>query len=140
MRKVPDSEDGFTIVEIIIAIAVAGLFIISLSTTVINLQTLNNRASDLVLANSFIQDKAEEVRADGHVSLVDGVYDFTSEMPVTFGEPRSATYTVTEETLNTSVGNNGLKLVVFNINYDDYGIEREIEYATYIGELGVGQY
>jgi len=133
-------EDGFTILEIVVAIVVAGIFSIGLTTMILNIQTVNDKAKDLVIANSFIQDKTEEIRAGGHVSLINGNYDITDELPNGLAPPRSATYVVADETINSSVANVGLKLITFNVQYDDDGSTRTIEYATYIGELGVGQY
>jgi uncharacterized protein YebE (UPF0316 family) len=140
MRRLRNSQSGFTVLEVITSIVVGGLFIISLSTLVINLQTINNSAQDLVIANNFIRNKVEFLRNAGFISLNVGTTDFTDEMPNTLAGPRSSTYQVFNESVNVSLGNNSLKRIEFDIQYTDRGKTRKIEYVTYIGELGVGQY
>jgi prepilin-type N-terminal cleavage/methylation domain-containing protein len=140
MPQLKKSQSGFTLLEVVASIVISGIFMISLSTLVINLQTINNSAQDLVIANNFIQNKVESLRNGGYISLSVGTFDFTDEMPNTLAPPRSSSYEVFQETVNVSAGNQGLKRLEFNIQYSDRGKTRSIDYVTYIGELGVGQY
>ncbi len=135
IKRVSSVEDGFTILEILVSIALAGIFILAFSVLTVNLNVINDKTSDLTIANSFIENKVEQLRSESFLGLSNGSIDFTAEMPQTLAEPRSASYTVADVS-----GNAALKDVTFVISYEDHGQSRTINYATFIGELGVGQY
>lgn len=126
-------QAGFTVVELLIAIAVVGILVPTLAGFINTLNQLNDRARDLVIVNSLAENKTEGLRSMGFTSLTDGTTDFTSELPVTLGSPKSATYAI-------STPNTGIKQVDTTITYTDHGKTRSATYRTYIGELGVGQY
>lgn len=132
------NQNGFTIIEIIVAITVAGFITIGLSVMVANLNILSDRAQDLVTANSAAEDKFEDLRASTYLALTDGTYDFTSELPITLAEPKVATYTVADSSL-LNVGS-AVKEVDIQIVYNSHGSPQTLRYTGYIGELGVGQY
>lgn len=129
------NQKGFTLVEIIVTIVVAGIMMIGLSSTVIGIRLINARAKDAALVNSIVEDKVEELRSQTFVRLVNGTYDFTDELPDTITDDRTATYTVA-----TASGNVALKEITITISYNDFNEEDVYEYKTFIGELGVGQY
>lgn len=126
-------QAGFTIIELLIAIAVVGILVPTLGGFINTLNGLNDRARDLNLANSLAENKTESLRSMGFTALSDGTTTFTSELPATLGSPKSATYTV-------STPNTGIKQVDMTISYTDHGTTRTMQYRTYVGELGVGQY
>lgn len=129
------NDIGFTLVEVIVTIVVAGIMMIGLSTTVVGIRLINARSKDAALINSVAIEKVEELRSRTFIQLDDGSYDFTNELPDTITNDRSATYTV-----SSVPGNASLKEIVVSINYNDFNNESTYEYKTYIGELGVGQY
>ncbi len=129
------NQSGFTLVEIVVVIIISGIMMVGLSSTVVSIRLVNARAIDSALVNSIVEDKVEELRSQTYVSLSDGTYDFTSELPATINENRSAEYTIT-----TVSGNAALKEVDFIVTYNDFNNSAVYEYKTYIGELGVGQY
>jgi prepilin-type N-terminal cleavage/methylation domain-containing protein len=136
MEKMVSKNDiGFTLVEVIVTIVVAGIMMIGLSTTVVGIRLINARSKDAALINSVAIEKVEELRSRTFIQLDDGSYDFTNELPDTITNDRSATYTV-----SSVPGNASLKEIVVSINYNDFNNESTYEYKTYIGELGVGQY
>lgn len=128
-------QEGFTLVEVIVTIIVAGIMMIGLSSTVVGIRLINARAKDAALVNSLAVDKIEQLRSATFVSLADGTYDFTSELPDTITNNRSAVYTV-----ETVPGNVALKEINLTISYNDFNTEKVYEYSAFIGELGVGQY
>lgn len=128
-------EEGFTVVEVIVSVVVAGIFIIVMSTAVSSLNSLNARAEKLSIANGIAEAKIEELRSGSFLSLPsDGtVVDFTLELPDILPDPTSAEYTVTDISSST-------KRVDVSVQYDDFKNNRVLVFSTVIGELGVGQY
>lgn len=132
------SEGGFTLVEIIVAITVAGFISIGLGVMVTNLNVISDRARDLVSANSAAENKFEDLRSSTYLALGDGTYDFTNELPTSLSDPKIATYTIADSTL-VDVGT-AVKEVDVQIVYNSHGKTQTLRYTGYIGELGVGQY
>ena len=125
-------KKGFTIVEIIVGIAVTGLFISSLTVAFTSLTTLNDQGRDLVSVNGIAEAKIESLRSANFVALTDGTVDFTDELPTSLGNAKSGTYTV-------ATVNDSLKQVTVEITYSQYDKQRTNHYSTYIGELGIAQ-
>lgn len=127
------TESGFTIIELLIAIAVVGILVPTLIGFVNTLNRLNDRTRDLAIVNSLAENKIESLRSIGYSGVNDGTVSFTGELPDTLGNPKSASYTVTTP-------NPGIRQVDLTITYDDHGKNQSVKYKTYVGELGVGQY
>lgn len=127
------SQNGFTVLEVVVTIAIAGFILVSVIAMINSLNVINDRARDLTLANALAENKVEGLRSIGFSGLVDETVDFTDELPNVLAAPRQAQYVVSSPSA-------GLKQVEVEITYNDYGSQRNIEYRTYIGELGVGQY
>lgn len=125
-------QKGFTVVELVVAIVIAGIIIPAVAVAFNNLTAINHRSRDLALANAAAQNKVENLRSIGYNSVSSGTVDFSSELPSSMGTPKTASYTVSEPTT-------GEKQVDINISYTDYNITRNLKYRTYISELGVGQ-
>ena len=126
-------EDGFTIVESIVAMIVGAIMIGSATLILTSGQRLSQRHRDLVIANAFVEQKVEALRSLGFLGLSDGTTNITSEMPSELNSPRSGS-------LQISTPSGGLKKIDLSITYNDQGTNRTYAYTTYIGELGVGQY
>lgn len=132
MKTNSSDSDGFTIVEILVSIAVAGVVIVSLSQVVTTYVHLAQRGRYLNLANSFVEAKIESLRNRGFNSLTPGTTNLLSELTVQLPPARSA---------SMIVGNpsGGLKRVDITVSFPDQGQMRTYSYTTYIGEIGVGQ-
>jgi len=133
MKHNRTTEAGFTITEIIVVIVAFGILLPVIVNTIGMLRSLNDRARDIATINALIENKAESLRSVSFVGLTNGTTDFASELPPEISQPRSATYTI-------SSVSPALKQVDIVVSYNDYGAQREMEFRTYIGELGVGQY
>src|SRR5207237_135848 len=120
-------QDGFTVVELVTAIVVMGIIIPAVSIALTNLAVVNNQARYQTLANFIAQNKIESLRSIGSNALASGTTNFSSSLPSTIGSPKSATYTVTNNTPNT-----GVKQVDISISYTEYGKTRSLSYRTYI--------
>jgi len=123
---------GFGVVEIVITIMVVGILSGGLYSVTISSANITDQASDVGYVNSLAQNKIEGLRSIGFPGLSDGTVDFSDELPTTLGNPKSASYTISSADVN-------LKLVILTITIDQLGESESYEFATYIGELGVGQ-
>lgn len=132
MKKHNLPASGFTIVELLVSIAVAGVVIGSLSQVVTSYVHLAQRGRYLNLANSYVEGKVESLRNTGFNSLALGTTSLTGELSSQLPKSRSASMTVTNP-------NTGIKQVDITISYSDQAQTNSYAYTTYIGELGVGQ-
>jgi prepilin-type N-terminal cleavage/methylation domain-containing protein len=128
MRK---SQDGFTIVEMLIALALFAILIPALTLGVSTLTQLNNRSRDLTLISIIAENKIESLRSLGYNSIAVGTIDFSSELPAELASPKSANFTITE--------NAGIKNIDVSISYNDYKKTRTVLYKSAVSETGVGQ-
>jgi prepilin-type N-terminal cleavage/methylation domain-containing protein len=126
------SQDGFTIVELVVTIVVAGFIIPAVAVALTNLSVVNKIARDKTLANMLVQNKVETLRSAGYNSLSDGTTSFVSELPNTIGSPRTASYTISSPAT-------GIKQVDITISFSEYHVSKSLSFRTYISELGVGQ-
>jgi prepilin-type N-terminal cleavage/methylation domain-containing protein len=138
------SQSGFTLVEIVITIAVFAVILPAIVGMVVSLDHINDRAREQALVHSLAETKAEELRSVGfegeELELTDPPdvppVDFGDELPDTLSSPKSANYTVSL----ADSSNPSLKEIEIIISYNDRGTTRTSTYKTYLGELGVGQY
>ena len=126
------TDDGFTLVELLVAIVVAGIVVMSLNQVVTTYLHVSQRGRYLNLANSYAEAKMEALRNAGYSSLANGTSNITSELPAQLPPGKSASMVVAN-------GPAGLKKVDLSVTYKDQGQTYTYGYTTYIGELGVGQ-
>jgi type II secretory pathway pseudopilin PulG len=121
------------IVELLIAIIVGAILMLSLSNIVTSHIYLSQRSRDVVIANAYAEQKVEALRSKGFLTLTDGTSNITSELPSELKAPRSASMAISSHTA-------AVKKVRLSVTYSQQGAPRTHVYTTYIGELGVGQY
>jgi prepilin-type N-terminal cleavage/methylation domain-containing protein len=126
------TNKGFTIVELMITVVVAGFIIPAVAVAITNLAIVNKVARDQALANMIVQNKVETLRSAGFNSVNNGTTSFVAELPSVMGSPKSASYTV-------STPQTGIKLISVSLSYTEYHRTKNLAYKTYISELGVGQ-
>lgn len=131
--KLKKSESGFTLVELITAIVIGALFFAAVTNLISNNAYLSERARDVATSNSFAENKVEELRSAGYLSLSDGSIDVSGELPSELQSPKTGTVTISSQ--STSI-----KRVAIAVTYNDQGTPKTYSYTTFIGELGVGQY
>jgi type II secretory pathway pseudopilin PulG len=83
---------GFTIVELVITIVIAGFIIPAVAIAITNLSVINKISRDKALANMLVQNKIETLRSAGYNALSNGTTSFASELPNTISSPKSAIY------------------------------------------------
>lgn len=130
MKKL--SQQGLTIVELLVTIAVAAVVITALTEVVTGYLHIAQRGRYLNLANSFAESEMEALRNQGYNSLSLGSSSLTSALPGQLPPVRSATMDITSP-------QTGLKQIFITVSYTDNGVNSSYSYTTYIGELGVGQ-
>ncbi len=126
-------EYGFTLVEILVSIVVAGVLITSINTITSTQAYISQQARDTTLANAYAESKIESLRSLGYLGLSDGTTDITNELPTELNTPRAASQVVSSYTVD-------IKSIVLTITYNEQGKVRVHTYKTFVGELGVGQY
>ncbi len=127
-----NKSEGFTVVEMLLGIALFAILIPAVVLAFNSIATLNDSSKDLAISNIFAENKMEELRSAGYNSVPVGTTDVTSTMPVTLGLNRSGTYTVTSAVA-------GQKVVTVTLVIQARGLSRTLNYRSIIGELGVGQ-
>ncbi len=132
MNKLHKSTVGFTIVEILVCMVIAGVVIDSLSRIVISYVALSKSSQYVNVSNAFAEAEVEELRNNGYNSLPIGTTSLTSQLSSQLPRSKSASMVV-------SSPQTGLKQVDISISYTDQGKTRLSKYTTYVGELGVGQ-
>lgn len=131
MKKL-SSSSGFTIVEIIVAVAVGSIIFGTAINTLVSQERLSQSNKNTVIANAFAEAKIEALRSQGYLAIPGGNTDISSELPATLPPPKQATLQIDASTA-------GLKEIVLTITYNNSGATKSEQYKTIIGELGVGQ-
>jgi prepilin-type N-terminal cleavage/methylation domain-containing protein len=126
------NQGGFTLVELLVAIAVGAIIVASLNQVVNAYIHLSQRGRYLSLANSYVEGKVEALRNSGYNAVNTGTASLTGELPSGLPPSRSANMQVTAP-------QNGLKQIDITVSYKDQGLTNSYTYTSYIGELGVGQ-
>jgi prepilin-type N-terminal cleavage/methylation domain-containing protein len=125
--------DGFTLVELVVTIGIAGMLIVGITSLFITIETTQRKTRLLEIATRAGEKKIEELRNNHYNSLTTGsVITFTSELPSTLPTPRAATVTVSEPT-------EGIKRVDLNITYKDGPSNKQVQLSSLIGVIGIGQ-
>ena len=124
-------QKGFTVVEMLITLALFAILIPTLTLGVSTLTQLNNRSRDLTLISIIAENKIESLRSIGYNSITVGTTTFTSELPAELASPKTATYVVTQGT--------GIKTIDVTVTYSDYKNVRTVVYKSIVSETGVGQ-
>jgi prepilin-type N-terminal cleavage/methylation domain-containing protein len=127
------SKRGFTIVELMVTVVLAGIIIPAIAIALNNLAVTNKLARDQALTNAVVQNKTESLRSIGYNAIPTGATaSFTTDLPATIGSPKSASYTV-------STPSTGIKQIDASVSFTEYHTTKSLSYRTYISELGVGQ-
>lgn len=125
-------QSGFTVIEVLIGIALFGIIMPSIIMAAVGIAQLNDRAADLTLANIIAERKIESLRSAGYNSLNLQTVSFEGELSSSFTAPRTASYTITSPAT-------GVKQIDISISYRDGSQTRSLTFNSRISELGVAQ-
>ncbi len=126
-------ERGFTIVELLVTIVVAGLIIVAVSTLFITIERTQHSTQLLETATRAGEQQIESLRNNNYNSLTaDSTIDFTSSLPPNLPSPRTAVVHVTEPMAD-------VKRVDVTVTYRDGTKPKSVKLSSLIGQLGIGQ-
>jgi len=126
------NSGGFTIVEMLLGIALLGIILPTLVIALNSIAILNENSKDLAIANIYAENKIEELRSIGFNSMTDGTTDITSQLPTSLGKLRSGSLVISTPVV-------GQKNIALSITVESRGRSKTLKYNSIIGELGVGQ-
>ncbi|HET7320325.1 MAG TPA: prepilin-type N-terminal cleavage/methylation domain-containing protein, partial [Candidatus Saccharimonadales bacterium] len=112
MSGIRNTSEGFTLVELLVAIAVGAIVVASLNVMVSGYLHVSQRGRYLNATNSFVEGKVEALRNSGYNAVPAGTSSLTSQLPSMLPPSRSASMTV-------SSPSSGLKQVDITVSYKD---------------------
>lgn len=127
-----NNTQGFTIVEMLLGIALLGILLPTIIVALNTISTINENTKDLAVANIYAENKIEELRSIGYNSITNGTTSLTNSLPLSLGRYRTGSLTIT-----TPVA--GQKNIALSITVESRGDTKTLNYKSIIGELGVGQ-
>ena len=131
IRKKPISQQGFTIVEVIVTIVVFGIGIVMLSTLISSVQYSQRNALFLDAATQAARAKIEIIRNSQYSTITNGA-NFTSELPSTL--PPGSTGVVT---VSTPANAPNSKQIDAKVTYPIGSTSREVTVSAYVDEPSI---
>jgi prepilin-type N-terminal cleavage/methylation domain-containing protein len=127
------NQRGFSIIELLIVIAVFSLSAGGIIGLFASIQGAQRRAEDLETARHAASLKIESLRNVNYNNLTpDETIDFTSELPQDLPGPRTGTVAVSEPEA-------GLRRVDVLVSYNNGPNQREVRLSSVIGAIGITQ-
>jgi prepilin-type N-terminal cleavage/methylation domain-containing protein len=75
---VDKQKNGFTIVELLISMVVVAILIVGINSIYLSHLTQSQRVRNLIIVNSFVENKVEALRSAGFLSIEDGTTDISN--------------------------------------------------------------
>jgi prepilin-type N-terminal cleavage/methylation domain-containing protein len=123
---------GFTIVELLVTIAIVGITTASLSSIFISIRNIQQQTAYVDAATRAAQREIETLRNDNYASLTPGqTIDFTSQLPSSLLHA-SGTVQVSQPAAD-------LRRVDVTVSYASSGAQRSITLSSLIGVIGITQ-
>ena len=133
MNTIQDDQRGFTLVELLVSIAVIGIAAIGIASLFYTVQYTQRSARYQETATRAAQRQIEVLRNSSYNSLVSGeTITFTSSLPPSLPGTKSGTAVVSEPSP-------GLKRVDVTVSYTDNGRTKTTNLSSYIGVIGIAQ-
>ena len=128
-----EDNDGFTIVELIVAIIVLGIVVASLSSLFLGIQRTQTQANYKENATRAAQREIESLRNNNYNSLAVGTdISFTNELSPKLPAGSTGNVVVTEPSA-------GLKRVDVTVTYPDKNLQHKVVLSSLIGVIGITQ-
>lgn len=133
-RKQPVKQAGFTLIELVVVTAVAGILIIAIVNTFITIANIQRQSRHVAIATEAAESKLESLRNDTYntIPVSPPAIDFTDELPDELADPKSATITVTEPRTD-------VKRLDATVTYWDGKKDKTIKLSTLVSKLGISQ-
>lgn len=130
---VRDQQDGFTLVELLVAVVVLGIAIAGISGLYYNMQVMQARSQNRDIATRAARTEIEVLRNNSYASLQPNTtLDFTSSLPTSLPSDRTGSVAITQPV-------DGLRRVDVSVTYTDHGQGEKVELSSDIGIIGIGQ-
>lgn len=124
---------GFTLVEMLISIAVIGIAAVGIASLFYTIQYTQRSARYQTTATRAAQREIEILRNSTYNSLTAGQnITFTNDLPSALPGAKSGVVAVTEPSA-------GLKRVDVTVSYTDNGKAQSVKLTSYIGVIGISQ-
>lgn len=120
----PDSQKGFTLLEVLVAIVILSVALLGMATLTGSIVHYNQFASEITGAATLAQDKMEELKNTSY----SGINDSTETIDID-----NITYTRTS-TVTTDSPAAGMKTIVVQVTWDWQGQTRNVVLNTIIAE------
>lgn len=127
------TQSGFTLIELIITMAITGMAVVSISTLYLNIQATQQRANWLESATRAGQTEVEVLRNNNYTNLTSGTdINFTSSLPANLPKQKTGVVHVSDPSP-------GLKRIDVVITYKEGHYSRTVTFTSYIGVIGIGR-
>lgn len=124
-------EEGFTIVELLVSIALLGITAAVISATFISIRNIQSRTLYADLATRAAQREVETLRSANYGSLTAGqTIDFTSSLPTQLPKTKNGSVVVSQPATD-------IRRVDVTVNYTTGGKQRSVVLSSLIGALGL---
>ncbi|HVI60713.1 MAG TPA: type II secretion system protein, partial [Candidatus Saccharimonadales bacterium] len=128
-----ERQSGFTLVELLVTIAIVGITTASLASMFISIQKIQHQTLHVDGATRAAQREIESLRNDNYASLTPGqTINFTSQLPDNLPPGSSGTVQVSQPS-------NDLRRVDVTVTYKENGKQRNITLSSLIGVIGITQ-
>lgn len=127
------NKEGFTLVELLVTIAIIGLASIGIASLYYAIQSSQLQSRYVDAATRAAQREVEMLRNSSYNNLTEGqVIDFTSELPASLPSNRSGSVAVSEPAP-------GLKRVDVTVSYGSGAQAKQVQLSSLIGVIGLSQ-
>ncbi len=128
-------ERGFSLIELIVAMAFMGVVILSLFEIFAQIRQVNRQANNYTIATQVGQQIIELYRNTPYVNIPIGTRDYAASLtPYTnLKNPRSATAIVTE------IDPAGLKQIDVSVSFNERSGIRRIQFTTVVASKGINR-
>lgn len=127
------NQRGFTIIELLVTIVVAGLIITAVTTLFITIARTQRSTQLLETASRAGEQQIESLRNSTYNALeTDSTIDFSNELPSNLPSPKQGLAKISEPA-------DDVKRVDVTVTYKDGSKTKKVKLSSLIGQLGIGQ-
>ncbi len=128
-----NSQDGYTIPELIVSIIVIGILVTAVSSFMVGNQNIQMRANYRESASRAAATEMEALRNAKYNTLTNGqTIDFTNKLPSNLPSNKSGTVAISEPMA-------GLKKAEVTVSYQVNGQTEQVKLSTLIGQIGISK-
>lgn len=123
VKKKIKRETGFTVIEVLVAIAIIAVGVLALAANTVSVTQGNRISANTTIATNLAQEKIEEVKAQS--AFTDGTVTDTVE------GSSGITFTRTRLISNSSLAAH-LRQIDVTVSWTEYGVSRSVAFSTYV--------